>query len=398
MTIANSWGERALQHARQIATHIGPRGTTTPEEKQAADYAQRQMQQLGLTDVRVEKFNALTNGWLPLTIIFSIAVWSVFACWILFYLTQTRIIGALVAVGLCLVALIFLYLELTLRDHPLRRTARGGSGNAIGRVPPAGAIKQRVVLVSNLDTAPAAPVLKTPRRARLFRVVFYAGSLSLIGSVVLYLLGGLEVWDWAFVFAGIFGLIQSAVVIQSLRADHGPLTIGANHNASGIGTVLALAERLRSMPLQNTEVWVACCGSHIAGGNGLRDLINKRPSEMAAAWFIGFEGVGSGDRLVSIKREGWLRRAYHPAARELIARAAADRPDRSIETRSISRSTVIAPSLWRGYKSICLQVFGKTNDIPRLYNAADTADHLEVAALDAAHEFGWLLLQQIDRG
>ena len=47
MAVDSTWAERALQHARHIATRIGPRGAATPEEKQAADYAQQQMQQLG---------------------------------------------------------------------------------------------------------------------------------------------------------------------------------------------------------------------------------------------------------------------------------------------------------------------------------------------------------------
>jgi hypothetical protein len=416
MTVDNTWAERALHHARHIVTRIGPRGAATPEEKQAADYTQRQLQQLGLRDVRVETFSTISNGWLPITIIFSIAVWGVFACWGLFYLMQAlaaqpnaadtgsstatllSLPGALVAAGLCCAALVLLYRELTLRDHPLRRMARGTSHNTIGHLAPAGPIKQRVVLVSNLDTAPAAPVLKTPRRARLFRVVFYLGAASLAGSVVLYMLGGLNLWEWAFVFAGIFGLLQSAVIIQSLRADHGELTPGANSNASGVGTVLALAERLRGAPLQNTEVWVACCGSHTSGGNGLREVLRQHGAELNAARFIGFEGVGRGDRLIVINREGWLRRSIHPAVRELIARTAAANPDRPIESRATSRNTVIAAALWRGCQSVCLSLYDKHNDIPYAYNRGDIVEQLQSSALDAAQEFGWQLLQQIDRG
>ena len=71
MTVESAWAERALQHARHLATRIGPRGAATPEEKQAADYAQRQMQQLGLRDVQVEAFSTASAGWLPITIIVS---------------------------------------------------------------------------------------------------------------------------------------------------------------------------------------------------------------------------------------------------------------------------------------------------------------------------------------
>ncbi len=399
MTVDSIWAARALQHARHLATRIGPRGAATPEEKQAADYAQQQLQQLGWRDVRVETFRAAASGWLSVTIIFSIAVWSVFACWSLFYLTHTYIVGALLAIGLCLVALVLLYGEMTLRDHPVRRLVAGGTSyNTIGLLAPTGSVKQRVVLISNLDTPPAAPVLKTPRRAWLFRAVFYVGAASLPGSVVFYLLGGLNVWEWAFIFAGVFGVLQSAVIIQSLRADHGEFTAGANLNASGLGTVLALAERLRSAPLQNTEVWVVCCGSHMSDGSGLRALLRQHAVELHAAWFIGFEGVGVGDRLIAIEREGWLRRSVHPAVRDLIVRAVAAHPDQKIEARAISRDSVVAVATWRGYKSACLSVYDKQNAIPHAYNSADTIEQLQLHALDTAQEFGWQLLQQIDRG
>jgi hypothetical protein len=241
-------------------------------------------------------------------------------------------------------------------------------------------------------------VFKTSRRSRLFRTLFYLGAASLVGSVILYVLGGLNLWEWAFVFAGIFGVLQSAVIIQSLRADHGEFTPGANYNASGLGTVLALAERLRGTPLQQTEVWIVCCGGHTAGSNGLRVLLGKHADELRAAWLIGFEGVGVGDRLIILTREGWLRRSVHPAIRKLIERTVKAHPDQPIAAHSTSRNTVVAAATWRGYKSVCLSVYAKNNEIPYAYHRADTAEQLQLPALHAAQQFGWQLLQEIDGG
>jgi len=46
----------------------------------------------------------------------------------------------------------------------------------------------------------------------------------------------------------------------------------------------------------------------------------------------------------------------------------------------------------------CLSIYDKRNNIPGACNLADTAEHLQLSALNAAQEFGWQLLQQIDRG
>ena len=399
MMVDNAWAERALHHATQIATRIGPRGAATPEEKRAADYAHKQMQQLDLPQARLEPFTAPDYGWLVIAIAFSLAVWSVFGCWAAFYLTQTKIIGGVFGAALSAFALIVLYLEATLRDNPLRRlVTRSRSHNVIGQQPPAESITRRVVLVSHLDTPPAARPLKTPRRARLFRATIFIGALSLLASVGLYLLGGLNVWAWAFVGAGLCGLLQSLMIFQALQADHGEFTPGANNNASGVGAVLALAERIKSAPLRHTEVWFMCCGSHTTGSAGLRAVLQQHGDELRDAWFIGFEGVGVGKRLIGIQREGWPGRSLHPALHDLLDCIQRENPAIPIESLTTPRNTVVAAATRRGLKSLCLSIYADTNHLPYAYSQDDSVGHLEVESLEIALTAGWELLQQIDRG
>ena len=399
MVTDHAWAERALHHATQIATRMGARGATTPEEKHTADYAHKQMQQLDLMQARLEPFAAPAYGWLVIAFAFSLAVWSVFGCWAAFYLTQTKFIGGVLGAALSAFALIILYLEATLHDNPLRRwVARSRSHNVIGGQPPAEAITQRVVLVSYLDTPPAARSFKTPRRARFFRGTIILGAFSLLASVPLYLLGGLNVWAWAFVGAGLCGLLQSLMIFQALQADHGDFTPGANNNASGMGVVLALAERIKSTPLRHTEVWFVCCGSQTTGNVGLRALLQQHGDELSEAWFIGFEGVGVGQRLIGIQREGWPGRSLHPALRDLLERTQRENPALPIESLTTPRNTVVAAATRHGLKSLCLSVYADTNHLPYAYSRDDDVAHLEVEALKKALTAGWELLQQIDRG
>jgi len=398
MSDDTSWAERALHHVRHLADRIGPRGATTPEEKRAADYTQLQMQKIGLQDVRLESFRAPRSGWLPLAIVFSAAVWGTFICWGGFYLTQMKAIGAIIGAALCLFGVWTVYRQVTFKDHFLRRRLpRSPSVNAIGCIPAADRTKQHVVLVSHLDTHPAAWVFQSPRRAKIFRFLLTASFASLIIGMIMYVLGGFEWWDWGFVFAGLCGLAQSAGILLVIQADQGNFSPGANDNASGVGTVLALAERLQQNPLAHTDVWILCSGSQTINGDGLLAFLDKHADQLSEAWFVGFEGVGIGQRLIYVAREGLLRRSIQPAMRDAIERVIQAQPDLAAQARTATeRYTTIGPATWRGFNSACISLYGERDGIPNWRNRKDNSPRIEVEALAKAHEFGWELLQQIE--
>ncbi len=398
MTTNTFWADRALQHTRHLAERIGPRGAATPEEKRAADYALHQLQKIGVQDVRLESFRAPRSGWLPIAIVFSMAVWSSFLCWGSYYLTRGQAIGGLIGAGLCALGVWIVYRHITFKDHPLRRlTGKLPSVNVIGRITAADQARQRVVLVANLDTSPTAWIFQGLRRTNFFRFMLTASFISLIVGAITFALGALGLWDWGFVFAGICGVLQSAGILMAIQADQGDFGPGANDNGSGVGTVLALAERLQPNPLSHTEVWIVLTGSHTINGEGLRTFLNQHHTLFGEAWFIGFEGVGIGARLIAGVREGPLRRSIRSEVRQLIEHANRDRADRAAQPRSVTaRSSVVAPALWCGLKSVCFSVYATRNAIPNRRSRNDTASAIESSALELAHDFGWELLQTIE--
>jgi hypothetical protein len=398
MTTSTFWADRALQHTRHLAERIGPRGAATPEEKRAADYALHQLQKIGAQDVRLESFRAPRSGWLPIAIVFSIAVWSSFLCWGSFYLTQGKAIGGLIGAVLCALGVWIVYRHITFKDHPLRRlTGQLPSVNVIGRIAAADQARQRVVLVANLDTSPAAWIFQGPRRAKFLRFMLTASFVSLIVGAIMFVLGAFDLWDWGFVFAGMCGVLQSVGILMAIQADQGDFGPGANDNGSGVGTVLALAERLQPNPLPHTEVWIVLTGSHTINGHGLCAFLDQHDAQIGEAWFIGFEGVGIGARLIAAEREGPLRRSIRSEVRELLERANRARADRAAQPRSATdRSSIVAPAIWRGLKGVCLSVYATRNAIPNRRSRNDTASAIESSALELAHDFGWELLQMIE--
>jgi hypothetical protein len=389
------WAKQALSHARFLSEQIGPRGAATPEEHRAAEYVQAQLKQSGLSDVRLESFRSPRSGWLPLTMVFSLALWGTIICWGGFYLTRIPAIGATLGAVLCAISAWTLYRRAAWRDHLLsRRLATATGCNAVGRIAAANEATRHVVLVANLDTYPDSWVFRTPRRTRVFYGILRGVALSLVGSIGLFILGALDAWPLAFMAGGLCGVAQSLGILLTLQADQGDFCPGANDNASGVGTLLALAERLNTEPLTHTEVWIVCAGSHTVDGSGLRWFMRRHPDLVHAAWFIGCARAGCGDRVGVVEREGWLPRSIRAEARDLIARATADRAELRPRSISIARPTPIGPASWQGCHSLCVEM-EETSPAARL---ADVSTRLTATALNEVQQFVWTLLRTLDAG
>ena len=97
-----------------------------------------------------------------------------------------------------------------------------------------------------------------------------------------------------------------------VTADLGRYSPGANDNASGVGTILALAERLKGQPLEHTEIWLAFTGCEESGCDGVLALIKEHGNALREALFIDFEmvGIGDGSKIYPIGRKS--AQASHP--------------------------------------------------------------------------------------
>jgi hypothetical protein len=390
---SHNWAKAALDHARFLSEQIGPRGATTPEEKRAAEYARDQLQQSGIKDARVEAYRSPRSAWLPLTIVFSLAVWGTIVCWGSFYLTRVPAIGAAIGAALCAFSAWTVYRIATYHQHPLRHwLSTATSHTTVGHINATDTAKQHVVLVANLDTYPANKVFRTLRRTRLFYGALRLAAASLVLSVGLFVLGGLQAWDFAFVSAGLCGLVQSAGILLTIQADQGDFNAGANDNASGVGVVLALAGQLCEAPLRQTEVWIVCAGSHTVDDGGLRWFMRRQSVLSKTAWFIGCQRLGRGDQVTYVKREGWLPRTTREEVRDLIARAATDRPGQQPRPIATLRPTPIGAARWRGYKSLCVVM----DNPARKSEADEAAVRLQLPAVQQAYDYLWSLLKTID--
>jgi hypothetical protein len=288
--------------------------------------------------------------------------------------TATATAGAIVA-GVALLAAIG---DAGGRIHTGRRlTGRRGSQNVISRED--GGRPGTLVLVAHYDSARsgfAYGFSRIGRRAGPFRVLVLALAVVTAATV----LGAAGV-DGVGVSAIQFAATVVLIVALPLLVDIGlsdPVP-GASDNASGVATVLRLAERYGD-DLEHFDVWVLFTGGEEAFGEGMREWTRRRRRELDARTtvFLNVDTVGSGTVRYA-EREGPLLPGRY-GVRPTRIRA----PNDAVAARRA------------GFPAITVTCRDERDDARHLHQPADTPERVEDDALARAFGFCSELIELID--
>jgi hypothetical protein len=390
------YAQHALVYAQALARN--PRGSTTQAEKQAAEYTLAQLKSMGVEHVKLEPFIGLRSIWLFVALAFGLALVGHAAFWLL-----REPAGDYLALLISLLAFglsgFVLWRKFTFRSFPLQNyLPHAPSQNVIAVIPPAGEVYRRVVLVAHLDSHRAvfwfAHNILVAFFAIFSVVTLYGVYLSML-AYLLAVLTQLQFFAWIGLILVVFHFLGW---FTGVTADLGRYSPGANDNASGVGTVLALAEHLESQPLQNTEIWLALTGCEESGCDGMLSLIKEHGSTLREALFIDFEMVGIGDSLRYISEEGNLHRHRIPNEVESLLKEVGD----TFGIKSAITPPVGAFSeggtLWEyGFKAACISAYNHNSPIlPEWHRLTDTSDRLQLESLERIHLLAWALLQRLD--
>lgn len=386
------WSAQTMAHTRHLLETIGPRGSATPAERAAAAYAQTELARAGMP-VTVQPFRSPTSAWRPFAYVMGLAVIAAALA------PLARPGSSLLAGALCLLGLWLLAGELRLRNTPLRYLLpHGDSQNVIGRLLPAGEVKERVVLVAHLDTHRTPFFHQTrARQAVLDRLL----ALAFVGfpfNAAIFLLAALAPWPWLFALALPFSLLHLFGLAVSLHTDLTPYSPGANDNAVSVAAVLTLAEELARQPLQETEVWALFSGCEEVGCYGMRAFIDAYRPELGQAAFIDFEMVGRGEPGI-VTEEGLLARLrYDPDLVQLAAAAAAAVwGPAHLKIGGAYGESVITHQA--GYRSVTLNaVLPATGEPVAWHRPDDDLRVVDEATLGRVVAWGLEILRRIDGG
>ena len=392
------WGERARGHVRVLAR--GGRGSATEAEVEAARYVMGELVRLGVGDVRRQPFNGLRSIWLFLSLAFGMALVGHAAYWLI----QTAM-GGWIGLVICLMAFgmsgVMLWRKFTFRDAPLQEMLpHGPSQNVIGVIPARGETKQKVVLVSHLDSHRAVFWYASDWLVRIYAAATPVLVWGVAGAPLLYVLAVVTGWQ-VFGWLGLaLGVLHFLGWFTGVTADLGPYSPGANDNAAAVGVVLSLAERLKEAPLEQTEVWLAFTGCEETGCGGMLSLLREHGEVLKEALFIDLELTGIGNRLVYLEAEGVVRKRRIPAEVEELVKKAGEKFGLKAAPGSAAGYFTEGGAAWEhGFKAVCLlTMIEGTNSLPEWHRLTDTPERLEVEALGRMGEMVWEVLGSLDKG
>ncbi len=397
MSEAARWAGRALEHVRVLVDEIGPRPSTGRAERAAAEYVHEVMVRLGLRHVRHELFPGLPSTYRPLQLCLLGALVA-----LLFYPQQLPFSG-LISAALGAVMAYTVYSIFTLKDWPLYRLmGKRTSQNTVGVVMPKGEVERTVVLMAHADSHRAALIYSSDRWVSAFSLIIGVTFLSLVVNPVAFLIGAATRSLLPYIPALVGGAFQMFALLLVIQADFAPYSPGANDDASGVGTALAIAERLKQEPLQRTAVWIAITGCEETWDGGVRAMIDAHAKTLADALWLEFDGVGIGPCTVWLTGEGMLKYdPAHPAAMAAAQAAAARVPDLGAEGKPGTLAyTQMGPVHKAGLRGVGInqRPAPGAEGMSHWHRLSDVTAHIELQALENAHRFGWALLQVWDEG
>jgi hypothetical protein len=166
---------------------------------------------------------------------------------------------------------------------------------------------------------------------------------------------------------------------------------GANDNASGVATVLRLADRYGGR-LEHFDVWVVFPGAEEALLLGMREWMraHKRELDRERTVFLNVDIAGNGT-VRWIEKEGLVTAMrYHPTLIELCEEIG---DGRAMVSRNATDALAARAA---GFPAITITARNALDYAPNWHQPTDTPDRIDLDSLDRTYDFCCALLERLD--
>jgi len=383
-----------IRYVEELAEKIGPRGSTTRAERNAAKYLAEVLEPVA-DEVSMQSFRSVpTFSWAYGLYYFLMVVAAAL-------IPVLPVVAALLALANCLAYLLEChtfeaYTKILPKDKSQNVIAKKSNPSEEGERLP------RIILVAHYDTSRSGlnfhPKLVAGfRRSFIILNVCMAAILMLALGAGITALFGLRLPAFYGFLALPFALfLLFSVLLLIHREIWGVHVPGGNDNASGVAVMLDSFIHLAQDLPAGAEVWAVATGCEEAGTVGMLRFLEEYGEAIEDDYIINMDNLGIG-YVKYITGEGMFYAM--PADRELILAAAAcarENPELDIGPYVYKALTTDAtPALARGYKVISVMAFDANGILPNWHWPTDKAGYVNPENLTTASTLVQSMARQI---
>ena len=384
-----------FKYVEDLAVKIGPRGSTTRAEYNAAQYLAETLEPIA-DEVEIQQFKSVPT--------FS---WAFGLYYFLMAFSAVIIpLWPLVAASIALLTSIGYLRESHTHEVLTKVLPKDNSQNVIAKkANPSeeGDRLPRVILVAHYDTSRSAlnfhPKLVSGfRQSFLLMNVCIAVILVLAVAVAMAVILGLQVPSYIrfLPFSPFVLYLLFTVGLLVHREIWGEYVPGGNDNASGVAVMLGSFNKLAYNLPEGAEVWAVATGCEEAGTVGMLRFLEEYGELIADDYIINLDNLGIGD-VKYITGEGLF--SAMQADRDLVLAAAAcarENPKLGVGSHVYkSLTTDATPALVRGYKVMSIMAFAKDGGLPNWHWPTDRAEFVDPENLEIASTLVQSIAKQI---
>lgn len=386
--------DELLTHIKHLSSEIPHRGSTTENEKKAADYITEQLKKQGIAP-ETQPFKSARSGWFPFAVFSGLIVIAE-----AIYLSCGST-GTVIAAVILITSLVSVLLELSFSPNPFRwLLPKGHSQNVIARLPAAESSRNRVVISAHMDSHRTPLAFSTDSWVKVFKKLIPIGLFSTIVLLIIFTAGIFSDSKLLKFISQPFALVLLLIFLITAQADFTPFAPGANDNASGVAAALVLAQKLQEKPLKSTDVWIVFTGCEEVGCYGAEAFARKHREKLGNAFWITLDNIGSRDAYPAylLKETFLLTFKSDSELVEYASNISVNHPEldvRSYNYQGAYTEQSIAGKY--GFRPITLMSFKKDGSLPDWHRPTDTYDRVDTGTISKVLTFLDLLLERIDR-
>ncbi len=385
--------ERLLSHLRHLAETIGPRGSTTQGERDAADYIEKTLQSYSLQPERQSFRSIRTFSWL-----YAI-LYGLFPVAAMVY-PESVTAAALIS----LAALALFLLENNSIEALSRLLPKGESQNILAKVKGKGDNRRVVVISAHYDSSRSALNFR-PDLVKGFRtsfqwmvgaMVLQCGSYLFALILRLFRFTEIERYLWMLSWPGALYLTASVLMLVH-RETHGRHTHGANDNASGVSVMLEVAREIALDPCQKVDLWCLATGCEEVGTVGMIRFLDDGLLPIKRGDIINLDNLGAGQMKI-VTGEGMTK--VWPCTPELVELGVRMAREENLPVAPSDyriMPTDAQAALVRGYRAASIMAMDENGLLPNWHWLTDTVENVQPANLTIATRLVLAMIREIDR-